>query len=182
MAGSGKTTLIQRINSHMHQHKLPGYIINLDPAVTHLPYGANIDIRDTVRAPAADRCARPGSKQADHATSKDSDKHQALAAAVAAVSPAAGQSLDSSREQEPACAHMSTPPHACMWAFACVSVQVNYKNVMKQYGLGPNGGILTASNLFATRFDQVGAGCRCQSCAASSIRSATAAQSFDWRC
>lgn len=79
MAGSGKTTLIQRINSHMHQHKLPGYIINLDPAVTHLPYGANIDIRDTV----------------------------------------------------------------------------NYKNVMKQYGLGPNGGILTASNLFATRFDQV---------------------------
>jgi len=48
MAGSGKTTLIQRLNSHMHQHKLAGYIINLDPAVTHLPYGANIDIRDTV--------------------------------------------------------------------------------------------------------------------------------------
>lgn len=36
-----------------------------------------------------------------------------------------------------------------------IHVQVNYKNVMKQYGLGPNGGILTASNLFATRFDQV---------------------------
>eukprot|EP00882_Tetradesmus_deserticola_P006566 GHRQ01006910.1.p1 GENE.GHRQ01006910.1~~GHRQ01006910.1.p1 ORF type:complete len:380 (+),score=152.88 GHRQ01006910.1:586-1725(+) len=79
MAGSGKTTLIQRINSHMHQQQLNGYIINLDPAVSHLPYGANVDIRDTV----------------------------------------------------------------------------NYKNVMKQYGLGPNGGILTACNLFATRFDQV---------------------------
>lgn len=26
---------------------------------------------------------------------------------------------------------------------------------MKQYGLGPNGGILTSLNLFATRFDQV---------------------------
>lgn len=25
---------------------------------------------------------------------------------------------------------------------------------MKQYNLGPNGGILTAANLFATRFDQ----------------------------
>eukprot|EP00878_Enallax_costatus_P026787 GHUV01028786.1.p1 GENE.GHUV01028786.1~~GHUV01028786.1.p1 ORF type:complete len:184 (+),score=19.54 GHUV01028786.1:298-849(+) len=49
MAGSGKTTLIQRINSHMHQKNMAGYIINLDPAVTHLPYGANIDIRDTVR-------------------------------------------------------------------------------------------------------------------------------------
>lgn len=34
-------------------------------------------------------------------------------------------------------------------------IQVNYKNVMKQYNLGPNGGILTALNLFATRFDQV---------------------------
>ena len=49
MAGSGKTTLVQRIHAHLHQHKLPGYIINLDPAVGELPYGANIDIRDTVR-------------------------------------------------------------------------------------------------------------------------------------
>ncbi|DBA92666.1 hypothetical protein WJX77_006128 [Trebouxia sp. C0004] len=79
MAGSGKTTLMQRLNSHLHTTSTPGYIINLDPAVTQVPYGANIDIRDTV----------------------------------------------------------------------------NYKNVMKQYGLGPNGGILTSLNLFATRFDQV---------------------------
>lgn len=35
---------------------------------------------------------------------------------------------------------------------------VNYKNVMKQYSLGPNGAILTSLNLFATRFDQVGWG------------------------
>ncbi len=34
-------------------------------------------------------------------------------------------------------------------------LQVKYKEVMKQYGLGPNGGILTSLNLFATRFDQV---------------------------
>jgi GTPase SAR1 family protein len=32
---------------------------------------------------------------------------------------------------------------------------VNYKEVMKQYNLGPNGGILTALNLFTTKFDQV---------------------------
>jgi GTPase SAR1 family protein len=32
---------------------------------------------------------------------------------------------------------------------------VNYKEVMAQYGLGPNGGILTSLNLFSTRFDQV---------------------------
>ncbi|KAK9818243.1 hypothetical protein WJX72_009342 [[Myrmecia] bisecta] len=79
MAGSGKTTLMQRINSHLHMTKQPGYIINLDPAVTEVPYDANIDIRDTVK----------------------------------------------------------------------------YKNVMKQYNLGPNGAILTSLNLFATRFDQV---------------------------
>ena len=32
---------------------------------------------------------------------------------------------------------------------------VNYKEVMKQYMLGPNGGIVTSLNLFATKFDQV---------------------------
>ncbi|KAI9632834.1 aerobic respiration-related protein [Dioszegia hungarica] len=79
MAGSGKTTLLQRLNSHLHSKGSPPYILNLDPAVTHMPYSANIDIRDTV----------------------------------------------------------------------------DYKEVMKQYNLGPNGGILTALNLFTTKFDQV---------------------------
>ncbi|KAL5263139.1 hypothetical protein ACHWQZ_G008526 [Mnemiopsis leidyi] len=32
---------------------------------------------------------------------------------------------------------------------------VKYKEVMKQYQLGPNGGIITSLNLFATKFDQV---------------------------
>ena len=54
-------------------------MLNLDPAVMTLPFGANIDIRDTVR----------------------------------------------------------------------------YKEVMKEYGLGPNGGILTSLNLFSTKFDEV---------------------------
>ena len=49
MAGSGKTTLIQQINAYLHSKQQPGYIINLDPAVTHVPYSANIDIRDTVK-------------------------------------------------------------------------------------------------------------------------------------
>ncbi|KAJ3154995.1 GPN-loop GTPase 1 [Geranomyces michiganensis] len=79
MAGSGKTTFMQRLNSYIHTVKAPGYVVNLDAAVAQLPFGANIDIRDTV----------------------------------------------------------------------------NYKEVMKQYNLGPNGGILTALNLFTTKFDQV---------------------------
>ena len=32
---------------------------------------------------------------------------------------------------------------------------VKYKEVMKQYALGPNGGIMTWLKWFATRFDQV---------------------------
>ncbi|NXW26095.1 GPN1 GTPase, partial [Circaetus pectoralis] len=79
MAGSGKTTFVQRLAAHLHGQCCPPYVINLDPAVHDLPFPANIDIRDTVK----------------------------------------------------------------------------YKEVMKQYGLGPNGGIVTSLNLFATRFDQV---------------------------
>lgn len=48
MAGSGKTTFVQRINAHLHAQQKPPYILNLDPAVTQLPFDANIDIRDTV--------------------------------------------------------------------------------------------------------------------------------------
>ncbi|XP_072545040.1 GPN-loop GTPase 1 [Salminus brasiliensis] len=79
MAGSGKTTFVQRLTAFLHSKTSPPYVINLDPAVHEVPFPANIDIRDTV----------------------------------------------------------------------------NYKEVMKQYGLGPNGGIVTSLNLFATRFDQV---------------------------
>lgn len=79
MAGSGKTTFMQRLNAEFSQRNRKNYIVNLDPAVGQLSYPANIDIRDTV----------------------------------------------------------------------------NYKEVMKQYKLGPNGGILTSLNLFTTKFDQV---------------------------
>ncbi|KAK5737533.1 hypothetical protein LTR17_006578 [Elasticomyces elasticus] len=86
MAGSGKTTFMQRINAHLHQQSqqtpssaAPPYVLNLDPAVRSVPFDTNIDIRDSV----------------------------------------------------------------------------NYKEVMRQYNLGPNGGILTSLNLFATKIDQV---------------------------
>jgi len=79
MAGSGKTTFVQRLTSDLHAKGSPPYVVNLDPACREVPYPANIDIRDTV----------------------------------------------------------------------------NYKQVMKQYQLGPNGAIVTSLNLFATKFDQV---------------------------
>ena len=60
MAGSGKTTLMQRLNAHLHAQKRPGYVLNLDPAVTDTPYEPNIDIRDTVGAEREEWC--PGLK------------------------------------------------------------------------------------------------------------------------
>ena len=68
MAGSGKTTLMQRLNVYTHEKKRPTYVINLDPgklvptclflpgslnpscnaAVKKLSYSPHIDIRDTV--------------------------------------------------------------------------------------------------------------------------------------
>lgn len=39
--------------------------------------------------------------------------------------------------------------------FADIRDTVNYKEVMKQYKLGPNGGIVTALNLFSTKFGKV---------------------------
>ena len=77
--GSGKTTFMQRINSHLHTKREPPYVINLDPAVLNVPFESNIDIRDSL----------------------------------------------------------------------------NYKEVMREYNLGPNGGIVTSLNIFATKIDQI---------------------------
>jgi hypothetical protein len=50
MAGAGKSTFVERLNRHLHSKEscAPPYILNLDPAVTYVPYEPNIDIRDTV--------------------------------------------------------------------------------------------------------------------------------------
>lgn len=79
MAGSGKTTFVQKLTEHLTVAQSPAYVVNLDPAVRELPYQPNIDIRDSV----------------------------------------------------------------------------NYKEVMKRYSLGPNGGIMTSLNLFSMHFSEV---------------------------
>lgn len=48
MAGTGKTTLVQRLNSELLAREKVPYLINLDPAVLTLPYEPNIDIRDSL--------------------------------------------------------------------------------------------------------------------------------------
>lgn len=50
MAGSGKTTLMQQIETQLRESSTPCYILNLDPAVYKITYSPNVDIRDTVRS------------------------------------------------------------------------------------------------------------------------------------
>jgi GPN-loop GTPase len=49
MAGSGKTTFVQRLISNMNMAGKKTYNINLDPAVLEVNFPANIDIRDSVK-------------------------------------------------------------------------------------------------------------------------------------
>ncbi|CAG4936853.1 unnamed protein product [Colias eurytheme] len=65
----------------------------------------------------------------------------------------AGKVINGSRPYlinlDPACREVPYP------ANIDIRDTVDYKEVMKQYGLGPNGGIVTALNLFTTKFEQV---------------------------
>jgi GPN-loop GTPase len=97
LLGSGKTTFMQRINSHLHGKSDPPYVINLDPAVRSVPFDSNIDIRDSVNY-------KEVMKQYVHL-------------------------------------HIRLQPRSNTTAL--------------RYNLGPNGGILTSLNLFATKIDQI---------------------------
>ena len=49
MAGSGKTTFVQKLEEEIANKDKESYIINLDPAVMDTLYEPNLDIRDTVK-------------------------------------------------------------------------------------------------------------------------------------
>lgn len=44
---------------------------------------------------------------------------------------------------------------SCITAYGLNCIGIRSKADMNRYNLGPNGGILTALNLFTTKFDQV---------------------------
>ena len=49
MAGSGKTTFVERLEEEIANKDKESYIINLDPAVMNTLYEPNLDIRDTIK-------------------------------------------------------------------------------------------------------------------------------------
>ncbi|KAL8425929.1 hypothetical protein Efla_000906 [Eimeria flavescens] len=48
MAGSGKSTLVKAMDEHLRSCGKRTYLLNLDPAVVHLTFSPNVDIRDSV--------------------------------------------------------------------------------------------------------------------------------------
>ncbi|KAL3308369.1 GPN-loop GTPase 1 [Cichlidogyrus casuarinus] len=79
MAGAGKTTFVKKLLEQLSERNTKTFSVNLDPAVHHVPYSCNVDIRDTVK----------------------------------------------------------------------------FKEVMKQYGFGPNGAIMTSLNFFTSKFHEL---------------------------
>jgi GTPase SAR1 family protein len=120
MAGSGKTTLVQRLTAHLSAQDTPHYLINLDPAVMT---AATVKQRrrELEKKEAEGEEGAKAAEAADDADASDDDDDDGLP-----YSP----NVD-------------------------IRDTVDYRAVMREYGLGPNGGILTSLNLFATRFDQV---------------------------
>ena len=49
MAGSGKTTFVEKLEEEIAEKDKESYIINLDPAVMDTLYKPNLDIRDTIK-------------------------------------------------------------------------------------------------------------------------------------
>lgn len=122
-------SFLQRLTAHLHSLKAPPYVINLDPAVHEVPFPANIGEDHSVSW--TDRTYSQPCSTSDWWLTYSTDlvSFWSLLLSVAF-------SLS-----------VFFPPD--------IRDTVNYKEVMKQYGLGPNGGIVTSLNLFATRFDQV---------------------------
>lgn len=48
-AGSGKTTLARAFKRWLDQEGLDSVLVNLDPGVAHLPYEADVDVREWIR-------------------------------------------------------------------------------------------------------------------------------------
>eukprot|EP00055_Hartaetosiga_balthica_P011385 m.51615 g.51615 ORF g.51615 m.51615 type:complete len:422 (-) comp7572_c0_seq2:957-2222(-) len=129
MAGSGKSSLVQRINSYLHQRKLAS---SKEEGKT----GEKEEDGEKVGE------KEDTSSEKDEEDSKADDKE--------------GASEEDSFDTP--CYLINLDPAVYQLPFEAnidIRETVDYKSVMKNYGLGPNGGIVTSLNLFATKFDEV---------------------------
>ncbi|KAG8868464.1 hypothetical protein FRB97_002363 [Tulasnella sp. 331] len=127
MAGSGKTTFVQRLNSYLRSVPPVAYRVNTSRKAPEFSSDMEVKVSE-------------GSSNQASAPSGTSTIPPASAS-----EPRAPYILN----LDPAVTHMPFD------ANIDIRDTIDYAEVMKQYNLGPNGGILTALNLFTTKFDQV---------------------------
>ncbi len=124
---SGKSSLVQRINSYLSSISQSRYLLNLDPAARELGYNCQIDIRGKAFIGIFSNSLLP------------CVLYQNL------MLPMLSPTLPWKRERR---IPKTTPNLSPIDT-------VDYKKVMETYKLGPNGAILTALNIFTTKFNQV---------------------------
>jgi GTPase SAR1 family protein len=126
MAGSGKTTLLTQLQRSLET-----------PSVPPTPDDFGKDVHgDTSRAPDSDVEPHSDLKVAAHVpVAPDTAADAKMASYVVNLDPAT----------------LSVPYEVSI----DIRDTVDYKQVMQQHKLGPNGAIMTSLNLFATKFDQV---------------------------
>lgn len=155
MAGSGKTTFMQRIASQLYSRSMAKRAVELERILAQAraasaAAGAAGEPESTTSTSTSTEQQAPTS-QDDSATASTSS-----AAAAASSNKNADADADAAAKTaayiinlDPAVLHVPFPTNID------IRDTVNYKEVMKQYRLGPNGAIMTSLNLFSTQFHQV---------------------------
>jgi len=129
MAGSGKSSLLSQMQHHANTTML-----------TALTSTTSIHDNDSSK----DKEGNPGEKEND-TTSKSEN------AASSSTTPTTPNTTLPTY-----CVNLDPATHHLAYdASIDIRDTINYKEVMKQHNLGPNGAIMTSLNLYATKFDQV---------------------------
>lgn len=131
MAGSGKTTLVNALACYLDENEFPA----LARAETLTGAGSSSTAPAAIETEGGLRAASANDSTQSDSNDGKSEEDWADGAYVVNL--------------DPAVLELPYEPNVD------IRDTVKYKDVMREYSLGPNGAIITSLNLFATRFDQV---------------------------
>lgn len=147
MAGSGKTTLVAQLQR------------SLDPPPPVASASSSTTTTDTTTATthssisAAEAEVKRGKDQNEEGGDGDGDSTGAAATGGVSV---LGATTRKKKKKRGYCLNLDPATKLVPYG-ASIDIRdtVDYKEVMHQHNLGPNGAIMTSLNLFVTKFDQV---------------------------
>lgn len=141
MAGSGKTTLVNALACYLDDHSLPQ--LACAERLVHAPCSPQtLDVDKQVESSGL-VCLEVQKQSLQPEVSSEATTDDAQGDSNNSPAGAYVINLD------PAVAELPYESNID------IRDTVKYKEVMREYSLGPNGAIITSLNLFATRFDQV---------------------------